>query len=79
MKRAVYRVQCLDGKWHLGGPRVPSALRWLRTRDQAVAAGVLACRLDQAHGIAAQLVLHGQDGRIRWERTYGQDPRRSPG
>jgi hypothetical protein len=44
-----------------------------------VAAGVLACRLDQAHGIAAQLVLHGQDGRIRWERTYGQDPRRSPG
>lgn len=27
----------------------------------------------------AQVVLHGKDGRIRWERTYGRDPKRRKG
>ncbi len=26
-----------------------------------------------------QVVLHGKDGRIRWERTYGRDPKRRKG
>ncbi|HNB43678.1 MAG TPA: DUF2188 domain-containing protein [Burkholderiaceae bacterium] len=33
----------------------------------------------RASGGLAQIVLHGKDGRIRWERTYGSDPRRARG
>ena len=79
MKRQDYRVQFIGGEWHVGGPAVPKALLWLRTRDQAVEVGRLLCALTLARGGRAQLVLHGKDGRIRWERTYGADPRRTPG
>lgn len=30
-------------------------------------------------GKLSQVVLHGRNGRIRWERTYGKDPARYPG
>lgn len=29
--------------------------------------------------IPGQVVLHAKDGRIKWERTYGFDPRRTKG
>lgn len=79
MKRLIYRAQFMGGEWHVGGPAVPKALRWLRTRDQAIEVGRLLCALARARGSLAQLVLHGRDGKIRWERTYGADPRRTPG
>lgn len=79
MKRAIYRVQFMGGEWHVGGPAVPKALHWLRTRDQAIEVGRLLCRLALLKDEGAQLVLHGKDGKIRWERTYGADPRRTPG
>jgi hypothetical protein len=31
------------------------------------------------HGELGQLVVHGKDGRIRFEATYGRDPRRYKG
>jgi len=31
------------------------------------------------HGRLAQVVVHRKDGRIRFENTYGQDPRRYKG
>lgn len=68
MKRAVYRVQFVGGEWHVGGPDVPKPLHWLRT-----------CRLAHGRGRRAQLVLRGKNGKIRWERTYGADPVRTPG
>ncbi len=80
MKRTIYRIQWHGTAWRIAGVNgVPAALREHRTRDVAVAVGVLLCRLAQARGTLAQLVLHGQDGRIKWERTYGRDPARFKG
>lgn len=78
MKRAVYRVQFVGGEWHVGGPDVPKPLHWLRTSDQAIEVARLLCRLAHGRGRRAQLVLHGKNGKIRWERTYGADPVRTP-
>ncbi len=36
-------------------------------------------RLHELGGFNAQLVVHGKDGRIQFERTYGADPKRSKG
>ncbi len=59
-----------DGKWqvkHEGGERA-SGLH--DTKDKAV---------DQARGLAqngplGQVIIHGRDGKIQEERTYGNDP-----
>jgi len=47
-----------------------------RTQRHAITASAAALRHRwKARGALGQLVLHGQNGRIRWERTYGLDPR----
>lgn len=49
------------------------------SQAEAVSFATTAARLTQGAGELAQVVLHGRDGRVRWERTYGADPKRSKG
>ena len=76
MKRTIYRiVRHKAGGWKVLGDY---GRRWAAQGD-AVAYYAARCRNLLDAGVLAQLVLHGRDGRIRWERTYGRDPRRSRG
>lgn len=80
VKRTVFRVQ-----------RVRRGFRgWDVTTKRDGRAEVLTTYYSQANAIRwavvaardarpSQVVLHGLNGRIRWERTYGADPKRSPG
>lgn len=69
MKRIVIRVQKRAGKpywWILvGGLCLPST-----RQDSAVRAAIALARKHVDGGGHAQVVLHGRDGRIRWERSY---------
>lgn len=76
MKRCVIRVRWRTDAWAVEHgqlrvklPRQPAAVNFAR-----FLAGE-----QRASGGLAQIVLHGKDGRIRWERTYGSDPRRARG
>lgn len=81
MKRNVYRVQHkgrLAGWCVLLGRTVLCA--GYPSQREAVREAASTARSDWIiYGKPAQLVLHGRDGRIRWERTYGRDLRRTRG
>ncbi len=68
-KRVVIRVQKRPGLpywWiRVGGLEIPS-----KRQDGAIRAAVALARRHFDGGGLAQVVLHGRDGRIRWERTY---------
>lgn len=52
----------------------------LGTQRDAVAFAAATARTDwRTRGVASELVIKGRDGRIRDSRTYGRDPRRTPG
>jgi Uncharacterized protein conserved in bacteria (DUF2188) len=61
-----------DGVWTLKGG---SADQTFRTKQDAVRR---AASEGRAHG-HAQVIIKGLDGKIQSERTYGADPRRTPG
>lgn len=69
MKRVVIRVQTragLPGWWvRVGGLELQSP-----AQRSAVELAVSLARDHFRSGGRAQVVLHGRDGRIRWERTY---------
>lgn len=81
-RRCVYRVKPPLGKarhgWRVLTPAgevstsptkrvaVSHARRWARSRWEN-------------HGELCQLVVHGRNGRIQYEHTYGRDPRRRKG
>lgn len=77
MKRKVYRIMPCHRSlgWKVLGD---NGRGWALQAD-AVGYYAGVCRRLKAAGKLAQLVLHGRDGRIRWERTYGADPKRSRG
>ncbi len=78
-KRIVYRVQ-RNASW--GVWEINTAAGWLASYDtqaEAVREAIRTAHSDRAEGRLAQVVLHGRDGRIRWERTYGRDPARTRG
>jgi hypothetical protein len=50
-----------------------------QTQKQSEAAAVAAGHKAQNSGGLGQAVLHKSDGKIREERTYGADPRKSKG
>lgn len=50
-----------------------------RTQKAAEKAAVKLGRQSQDRGGLGQAVLHKSDGKIREERTYGNDPRKTPG
>ncbi|MDX0889658.1 DUF2188 domain-containing protein [Sinorhizobium medicae] len=49
------------------------------SQKESEAAAVRAGRAAQASGGLGQAVLHKSDGTIREERTYGNDPKKTPG
>jgi hypothetical protein len=79
MKRLIYRVQWNRqiGMWrvYIGRDHYHSTL----LQREAIEEAVGAARVQWNTGRPTQVVLHGKNGRIRWERTYGRDPRRSKG
>lgn len=60
------------------GRKVPMSNGFQRKRD-AVTFGVLECRSIRENGGTAQLRVKRADGRYQFERTYGEDPRKSKG
>lgn len=82
MKRIIIRVQhdAKAGQWRVKvGPTVQGA-RYARQID-AIAHGRRVVASYVQSGLLCQLVLHGVNGQIRWERTYprSSDPRRHRG
>lgn len=49
------------------------------TQAEAIAIAVNAARCAWIDGEPTQVVIFGRDGRIKYERTYGHDPRRRKG
>lgn len=78
MTRAVIRVQKrpgLLGWWvRVGGLDLLSG-----TQASATRRAINLAKEHYAGGGKAQVVLHGADGQIRWERTYPDDTPRAKG
>lgn len=80
-KRTVYHVTPAGGptpeeKWQIEHNEGRRALREPhRTQREAIDAAREKAKEHQP----AQVIVHGRDGRIRTEYTYGSDPRRTPG
>lgn len=73
MTRIRYVVSPAKGHWQLTSKARHSAVH--ATQRAAVEAGVKLCRALWAEGQPAELVIKGRDGRIRDNRTYGNDPK----
>ena len=81
-KRVVLRiVPAKVGGWLLEGklPYPSAGPHWSQSKPRLVARGRAAGRTWWSRGQTAQLVVHGRDGRIRFENTYGRDPVRRKG
>ena len=77
MPRKVFHSVPSDGVWKVrSNGRTVSQHRTQRASEKAA---VRASRRVEAKGGLAQAVLHKANNRIREERTYGRDPRRSRG
>ena len=86
MKRTIFRITPLKPSlapglpWRVSwGPLRAGKKHHFWTQAAAIEYATVAARLTQGAGELAQVVLHGRDGRIRGERTYGADPKRSKG
>jgi hypothetical protein len=77
MARKVYHSVPTDGGWKVesGGRAISNH----RTQAAAERAAVRAGRKAYDPAGLGQAVLHKSNGRIREERTYGSDPRRTKG
>ena len=80
-KRAVYHVtpageRGKSSRWQVEHGEGRSREREPhRTQKEAISAARTQARKHEP----AQVIVHGRDGRIRTEYTYGNDPRRTPG
>lgn len=85
--RVVYRVTPIGGSrlWHvlrgnltpLRGPSAEvSQHRW---KFAAVLSAQRLAKAVRREGGLSQVVIHGRDGRIQLEWTYGADPKRTKG
>lgn len=73
--RKKYHVSPHDEGWQVKSEGGTRASEVFDTKDKAV---------DEAQNLAkkqepSQILIHGQDGKIQEERTYGQDPKRTKG
>jgi hypothetical protein len=77
MARRVYHSVPAKAGWKVesGGKTVSSHRTQAASEKAAIAAGHKA----EKQGGLGQAVLHKADGTIREERTYGADPRKTPG
>lgn len=77
-----YRVKPpLGGKRYGWRVLTPSGGLWVfETKRGAVSTGRTKARqLHEDSGRTTQLVVHGRNGRIQYEHTYGSDPARRAG
>lgn len=80
MKRAIYRVRWSCGEWVLRTPKGTDVNQPGRTKRAVVSMGRRLARTRwEDRGEPTQLVIHGRDGRIQTEHTYGRDPERFGG
>lgn len=66
-----------EGGWSVTRDRVVTA--GFDTKVPAVAHAVACCRKLERAGSLAELLIKGKNGRIQDARTYGKDPRDTPG
>ena len=79
-KRIVFRLRWGKGNklWML--LRGKEIVQESKTKVEALKAGVAMARdLRYSEGTPSQLVVHGKDGKIQFERTYGKDPEKHKG
>lgn len=76
MNRKVYHVVHRGESWLVRRVR---ARRANGCHSSKAAAIVQAKALANRPGLLGQVVVHGRDGRVQAERTYGADPRRTRG
>ena len=75
-KRKVYHVTPSGkGGWNVQKEGAKRASDHLGTKAEAVARGKELAK----SGSLGQIKIHGQDGRIQTEHTYGKDPERYKG
>lgn len=79
MKRVRYVVSPAKraGNWQLTSKG--RAAYVMGTQAAAIRAGASICRQLWADGQPAELIIKGRNGRIRDNRTYGNDPKRIRG
>ena len=77
MGRKVYHSAPSDGGWkvEISGRTISNHRTQAASEQAAIKAGHKA----QNAGGLGQAILHKSNGRIREERTYGSDPRRTKG
>lgn len=71
MKRKIYHVVKRSDDWQVRRPGARRATSCHATKRSAVA---WAHERLSSGAHSAQLIIHGQDGRIQTEWTYGADP-----
>jgi len=79
-KRVVFRVRWIlqPKSWEVH--RDGEMVKTLQRKSSAIHDGArLARDTYESEGTPTQLVIHGKNGKIQSERTYGNDPRRSKG
>lgn len=83
MKRLIYRVawSARDRRWVLSRRSRTANFepQPFRLKAYCIAVAAQRCREIERDGGLAQLVVHGKNGRIQFEWTYGADPERSKG
>jgi hypothetical protein len=74
--RVVFHVMHARGQrpWRLKKSGV--TVRTYRIKVLAIEDGRILCRTLWNKGRPAQLVVHGRQGKIQFESTYGKDPKR---
>lgn len=76
MNRKIYHVVRGVAAWHVRRDRARRSDSCHENKTKAIArAKALASR----RGVLGQVIVHGRNGRIQTERTYGNDPRRTRG
>ena len=75
MNRKIYHVFRRDDAWHVRRAGARRSVGYYRTQKYAMFVAILTATTNRR----SQIVLHGRDGRIRKEWTYGDDPRRTRG
>ena len=76
MNRKIYHVVMRSEAWHVRRTR---ARRSSGCHESKAAAIVQARALASRRGSLGQVVVHGRDGKVQTEWTYGKDPRRTRG
>lgn len=75
--RIIWRVQFVAGRWRVLRGNRTDAIHGIKAG--AVHYARAQARKHQAGGGLAQVVVHGKDGAIQTEHTYGADPRHIKG